>query len=106
MKRVMVILIVFLSSIFSSHAQTIKWEGKEFEISKVKASVVQFNGEDVLKVERDLEALPFQVENLAATVDEPTYVKLKNLDFENGIIEVKMLSQIQNPLPFPGAQGQ
>lgn len=28
-----------------------------------------------------------------------------NLDFENGVIELKMLSQIQNPSPFPAAQG-
>lgn len=91
--------------IFSSYAQILKFEGKDFEISNVKASVVQFKGEEVLKVERDLEALPFKLENLEATVDEPTYVKVRNLDFENGVIEVKMLSQIQNPSPFQGAQG-
>jgi hypothetical protein len=56
-------------------------------------------------VERDLQALPFDVKNLSATVDEPTYVKLKNIDLENGIIEVKMLSQIQSPSPFDQAQG-
>lgn len=105
MKRVIVILAIFMGVIFSSYAQILKFEGKDFEISNVKASVVQFMGEEVLKVERDLEALPFKLEHLEATVDEPTYVKVKNLDFENGVIEVKMLSQIQNPSPFQGAQG-
>lgn len=58
MKRVIVPLIVFIGSIVSSNAQIQKWEGKDFEISKVKASLVQLNGENVLKVERDLEVLP------------------------------------------------
>ena len=58
-----------------------------------------------MKVERDLKALPFDAKNLSHTVDEPTYVKLRNLDFENGTIEVKMLSRIQDPSPFAQAQG-
>jgi Domain of Unknown Function (DUF1080) len=85
--------------------QTLTWSGLEFEISKVKASVVHLNGEEVLKVERDLEALPFDLQNLAATVDEPTYVKLKGVNIANGIFEVKVLSRIQRPSPFPSAQG-
>jgi hypothetical protein len=62
-------------------------------------------GEKVLKVERDLAALPFDIKNMAATVDAPTYVKLKKVNFKNGIIEVKVLSQIQNPSPFEAARG-
>lgn len=85
--------------------QKIKWKNQEFELKNVTGSIVKFNGEEVLKIERDLKALPFDVERLEATVDEPTYAKLTNLDFGNGIIEVKMLSQIQNPSPFGGAQG-
>ncbi len=86
-------------------AQTIEWDGREFEISKVTASVVQLNGEEALKVERNLNALPFDLQNLASTVDEPTYVKLKDINITNGIFEVKVLSRIQNPSPFPRAQG-
>ncbi|QHT65529.1 hypothetical protein GXP67_02030 [Rhodocytophaga rosea] len=85
--------------------QEIVFQKQKFEAINVTASVVKLNGEEVLKVERDLKALPFDVNRLEATVDEPTYVKLKNVDFENGVIEVKMLSQIQNPSPFEGAQG-
>ena len=85
--------------------QTIKWKNQEFELKNVTGALVKLNGEEVLKIERDLKALPFDVKRLEATVDEPTYAKLINLDFENGVIEVKMLSQIQDPSPFQGAQG-
>lgn len=84
---------------------TISWGGKEFDVSKVTASVVSLNGSKVLKVERDLTALPFDINNLSKTVDEPTFVKVKNLNMEDGIVEVKVLSRIQNPTPFERAQG-
>jgi hypothetical protein len=43
---------------------------------------------------------------LEATVDDIHYARLEGLDdFENGTIEVKMYSQIQNPSPFAGAAG-
>ena len=45
-------------------------------------------------------------QNIEATVDEPHYAKLLELDdFENGTIEVKMYSQIQNPSPYKPAAG-
>ena len=105
MKKVIITSTLLVSTLLNSFTQTIDFEGNSFDISNVKASVVKFNSEKVIKVERDLNALPFNVNNLEATVDEPTYVKLRNLDFENGVIEVKMLSQIQNPSPFQNAQG-
>jgi hypothetical protein len=85
--------------------QEIVFQKQRFELNAVKAAVVQLNGEQVLKVERDLNAIPFDEKNLGATVDEPTYVKLKDVNLENGIIEVKMLSRIQDPSPFEAAQG-
>jgi hypothetical protein len=42
---------------------------------------------------------------MTSTVDEPTYVKLKNVELENGTIEVKLLSRIQDPSPFEAARG-
>jgi len=98
---------LILLSVFylHSYAQTLNWNGQEFEFTNVKASVVQFNREEVIKVERDLDALPFDVENLSTTVDEPTFVKIKDLNIENGVVEVKVLSRIQNPSPFRGAAG-
>lgn len=96
MKTYIIAALLSLCSLLTV-AQEIVFQKQTFELHAVKAAVVQLNGEQVLKVERDLEALPFDVKNLAATVDEPTYVKLKNVNLENGIIEVKMLSKIQDP---------
>jgi hypothetical protein len=85
--------------------QLIQWAGRTFILSNVRASLVEFNSEEVLKVERDLSALPFDADNLVQTVDEPTFVKLKDLDIESGVIEVKVLSRIKVPslsLQAPG----
>ena len=105
MNKMKLTLLGLFSMIYGVQAQTIEFEGKEFELSNVKASVEKLNGEEVLKVERDLEALSFDEGQLEATVDEPTYVKLIELDMENGSVEVKLLSKIQNPSPFQAAQG-
>ena len=98
----MLVLSVFY---VNTQAQTLKWNGQEFESVNVKAALVQLGGEDVLKVERDLDALPFDLKKLGSTVDEPTYVKLKNVNIDNGSVEVKVLSRIQNPSPFEAARG-
>jgi hypothetical protein len=81
--------------------------GKQiFELHNVTGSVVKLEGKKVLKIERDLKALPFDVNNIEGTVDEPHYARLVGLeDFENGTIEVKMYSQLQDPLPYPGVAG-
>nr|WP_295922261.1 hypothetical protein [uncultured Dyadobacter sp.] len=86
-------------------AQKLQFQNQTFELKNVVGSVIELEGEKVLKIERDLKAIPFDVKNLESTVDEPTYAKLTDVDFENGIIEVKMLSRIQNPSPFESAQG-
>lgn len=98
-----IMLMFFLTK--KTHAQIIHFEGRKFEISAVKAEVVSLNGEEVLKVERDLTALPFDIENLAVTVDEPTFVKLIDCNLKDGAFEVKVLSRIQQPSPFLRAQG-
>lgn len=94
----------FVSSVF---AQTKLTLGKQvFELHNVTGSIIKFQGEPVLKIERDLTTLPFDPNRLEATVDEKHYAKLVGLnDFENGIIEIKMYSQIQDPSPFAGAAG-
>lgn len=89
---------------FGGQAQTILFEGNEFKISHVKASVVQFNGDEVLRIERDLASLPFDPDRMGETVDEPTFVKLKGVNLENGVVEVKMLSRLLPSAP-PFARG-
>ncbi|MDO1514543.1 hypothetical protein Q2T41_17960 [Maribacter confluentis] len=59
MKYSLFATIVFLLVIINVSAQTIEWEEREFEISDVKATIVELEGEKVLKVERDLTSLPF-----------------------------------------------
>lgn len=79
---------------------------QDFELHNTKGEVIQFEGKKVLKLERDLEALPFDSTRIEATVDEPHYARLVNMeDFENGTIEVKMYSQLQNPRPYSGIAG-
>ncbi|MFD2574601.1 hypothetical protein ACFSUS_28475 [Spirosoma soli] len=78
---------------------------QSFELVNVTGSVVDLNGEEVLKVERDLEALPFDEKRLGATVNGPLYARLKNSNFENGTIEVKVLSRIQKNTPYRDSWG-
>jgi hypothetical protein len=81
--------------------------GKQvFELHNVTGQIIKFQGKKVLKIERDLNAIPFDSNNIEATVDEPHYAGLFDLDdFENGTIEVKMFSQLQNPAPYSGIAG-
>ncbi|KIA87814.1 hypothetical protein OA85_05185 [Flavobacterium sp. AED] len=88
-----------------SYGQKLTLGKQTFELKNVTGSIITFQGQKVLKIERDLNALAFDVNRLESTVDEPTYAKLTDLEFENGTIEVKMYSQIQNPSPFQSAQG-
>lgn len=81
--------------------------GKQiFELHNVTGEIIKFQGKEVLKIERDLNAIPFDSTRVEATVDEPHYARLVNLhDFENGTIEIKMYSQLKNPAPYSGIAG-
>lgn len=110
--KILMSLSFVLGMIVASIGQNaISWKtlnlGKQiFELHNVTGEIIKFQGKKVLKIERDLIALPFDEKNLEATVDEPHYAKLMDLNnFENGTIEVKMYSQIQDPSPFPSAAG-
>ncbi len=89
----------------AAFGQKLSLGDQTFELKNVTGSIVDFQGEKVLKIERDLNAIPFDPNRLEATVDEPHYAKLTNLDFEDGTFEVKMYSQLQDPSPFQGSQG-
>jgi hypothetical protein len=108
MKTIFLIIPLFFC-IFIVKAQSFKKLslGKQtFELHNVTGSVIDFQSKKVLKIERDLIALPFDANRLEATVDEKHYARLLDMaDFENGTIEVKMYSQIQDPSPYPPAAG-
>lgn len=85
--------------------ESIMWEDQFLRLSNVHAEVTDLGGDRVLRVERDLTALPFEISNLASTVDEATFVELPDFSMSDGILEVKMLSRIQRPSPFAQARG-
>lgn len=99
-----IVLILLVTSGFSQKKLQL---GKQtFELHNVTGSIINFEGQHVLKIERDLNAIPFDSNNVVNTVDEAHYAKLMNLDdFENGTIEVMMYSQLQKPAPYSGIAG-
>ncbi|WP_367756162.1 hypothetical protein [Flavobacterium sp. WC2430] len=104
MKKALILSILILQ-ITGLFAQKFTWDKHEFEAVNTKAEIVNMDGVQVLKVERDLIAFPFDEKNIDTSTDGPTYVKLTNVDMENGTIEVKMLSRIMENSPFPAARG-
>ena len=105
-KTLVLSIFLMLTGILAFGQKTLQLHKQTFELHNVTGSVIRFEGKKVLKIERDLNAIPFDANNLEATVDEPHYAKLVGLDdFENGTIEVKMYSQIQDPSPYPPAAG-
>jgi len=110
MKSLPIITALVASSLMSlsvsGQKQKLALKRQTFELHNVTGSIIEFEGKKVLKIERDLKALPFDVKNIEKTVDEPHYARLVGMeDFENGTIEVKMYSQIQDPPPYPGVAG-
>jgi len=108
MKKYQIVLILALCVHFcySQEFKQLEFKKQTFELHNVTGEVIKFEGKKVLKIERDLETFPFDEKNLEATVDDRHYARLIDLnDFENGTIEVKMYSQLQNPAPYPGIAG-
>ncbi len=107
--KIITSILLILGLSFSVTAQNFKkltLAKQTFQLHNVTGDIIKFQGKDVLKIERDLKALPFDSTNVEATVDEPHYARLVGLDdFENGTIEVKMYSQIQTPPPYSGVAG-
>jgi hypothetical protein len=105
MTRTYQIFLLLILYTFAACKQKITLQDRSFDLVNVTASVVKLNGEEVLKVERDLKALPFDAKRLGATVNGPLYARLKDSDFENGTIEVKVYSRIQKNTPYPDSWG-
>ncbi|ULQ50943.1 hypothetical protein [Flavihumibacter fluvii] len=72
------------------HAQSISFEKKNLEPVNVVWSVEQLAGKEVVKVVKDAGI---------KDVDEPTFVKIKGVNFKNGVIEVKVLSRLLKDAP-------
>lgn len=106
MKQLVVIGLLICSTLFSFAQKKVLLGKQAFELHNVTGSIIKFEGQNVLKIERDLQAIPFDSNNVEKTVDEPHYAKLLSMeDFENGSIEVMMYSQLQKPAPYSGIAG-
>jgi len=105
MRRSVTLLLLSVVCASRAAAATIEWDGRTFETVNVKAAIVTLRGEQVLKLERDLQSFPFDPTREVETVDDRHYLRLKGFDFTDGIFEVKVLSRVQQPSPFPRAQG-
>jgi len=74
----------------NSYSQTIGFDKSNLEASRVYMSIEKMNGKQVVKVVKD------STQNGA---DLPTFVKIKGIDFKEGIIEIKVLSQLLKTAP-------
>lgn len=84
MKNVLIILFVLFFKM-DSIGQYTKLESNNLIANQVSMSFEKINGIKVLKVVKD---------STVKKVDEATFVRIKDLDFQNGVIEVKVLSSL------------
>src|SRR5262245_33183412 len=89
MKRLLYFLPVFFVSA-TLFVQTIKLEKNNLVANKVYMSLEKLNGKEVVKVSKD---------STVKEADQPTFVKIKGIDFSNGTIEVKVLSRLLKNAP-------
>lgn len=72
------------------NAQKVKLDEGQIEAVGVSMSIERLGGKKVVKVVKD---------STIKEVDEPTFVKIKGVDFRNGTIEVKVLSRLLKNAP-------
>ncbi len=72
------------------YAQTVKLEPAILEPVQVSMSIEKIKGKQAIKVVKDASVEKF---------DEPTFVRIKDVDFGNGTIEVKVLSRLLKDAP-------
>ncbi|WP_188768119.1 hypothetical protein [Emticicia aquatilis] len=89
MKKLCLLLVTILLSSGLS-AQNIKMSKESLEANQVYLSFIKMEGKEVVKIEAD---------TTIKGTDEATFVKIKDLDFKNGVIEVKVLSRLMKNAP-------
>lgn len=91
MKRIVVIVASYLLlNAATLHAQPISLSTTSLHPVGVSLSSEKLNGKQAIKVIKD---------STIKEVDEPTFVKIKDIDFKNGTIEVKVLSRLLKTAP-------
>jgi hypothetical protein len=87
---IFIISLVLLSSYLDLKAQTLRFQNFEVTPVSVYSSKVKLMGKESLKVVKDSSVKEF---------DEPTFIRINDIDFRNGIIEVKVLSRLLKNAP-------
>jgi hypothetical protein len=89
----MKISLFFVVSVLSGSsllAQTIKLDKNNLEANKVSMSFEKVKGKEAVRIIKD---------STLEGSDQPTFVKIKGIDFSNGTIEVKVLSRLLKNAP-------
>lgn len=85
MKNLTVVIFLTLFMTNWAYAQKIKLADSNLVANKVYMAIEKFQGKAVVKVIKD---------STLKEVDEPTFVRVKNIDFKDGVIEVNVLSRL------------
>ncbi|TMI97085.1 MAG: hypothetical protein E6H08_02975 [Bacteroidetes bacterium] len=89
MMKILFVIAVTMFSINSS-SQTISFDKSNLEANGAYMSIEKMNDKKVVKIVKD---------STQTGADLPTFVKIKNVDFKDGTIEVKVLSQLLKNAP-------
>ncbi len=89
------LFICFFVGSLRLYAQNIKLDKNKFEAIGSYISIEKLMGKEVVKVIQD---------STVTNANQPTYARLKNIDFKNGTIEVTVLSRL-SPNAHEGARG-
>ena len=84
------ILIAAIALSINSNAQKIRLDSNKLEAVKVFMATGRLMGNEAVRVIKD---------SSVKKADEPTFVKIKGINFKNGTIEVKVLSRLLKDAP-------
>src|SRR4030095_4756497 len=91
MKNIFIVILI-CPALFAnnSYAQSISLDKNNFEPVHVSMSMENIMGKSAIRATKD---------SNVQEADEPTFVKIKGIDFKNGTIEVKVLSRLLKNAP-------
>ena len=85
MKNIKLVILILNLCVYTAYGQKIKLEANNLVANQVSMSFEKLQGKKVVKVIKD---------STIKAIDEATFVRIKDLDFKDGIIEVKVLSRL------------
>ncbi|SHG47657.1 hypothetical protein SAMN05421866_0568 [Chryseobacterium oranimense] len=85
MKNIRIILLLFLFAVESIYSQRINLDKHHLIPNNVYMEINNLKGKNIVRVIKD---------STVKQADEPTFVRVKNTNFKNGIIEIEVLSRL------------